>query len=89
MSLSQQNSTQKWAVIVLYWHNQFEDTWLDNEEDTFVMWKLSIITKHLLLPAKYFKKQPKSKKRENPESKTTGRISSFASYHEENPSFVG
>lgn len=28
MSLSQQNSTQKWAVIALYWHNQFEDTWL-------------------------------------------------------------
>lgn len=89
MSPSQQNSVQKWAVGVLHWHNQLEDTWLDNEEDRFDMWKLRIPTKSLFLnTAKYLIKHPKSKERENSELKTTGCIASFSFYFEEYPSLL-
>lgn len=78
---------QKWTGILLYWHNQFEDTQLDNGEQTFIVWKLPITIKHLLPnPAKYFKKHSKSKKRE---SKSTGCTCPFASSHEEHPSVLG
>lgn len=77
---------QKQAGILLYWHNMFEDTWLDNEDQTFIIWKLPIAIKHLLPnPAKYFKKHSKSEKGE---SKTTGCTSPFASSHEEHPSVL-
>lgn len=77
MSLTQQNSMQKWAIIALYWNSEFEDSQLDNEEETFVMWKLPIKARH------YFKDHPKSKKRENLKSKIPGCTS--ASYHEHLP----
>lgn len=59
MSLNQQTSPQNWAVIVLCWNNEFEDNQTDNEEDTFLMWKLLFTAKQ------YFKNHSKSKNRKS------------------------